>query len=166
MGGRSKVILWVVLGVLLVGVGGFAVLRVTDSQGGLSGTPDPMASQTPGWAVSSSSPNVPLLDAEHASGLTSMPWKFVGLTPDVQGVDVIYAQGDGSCVMPVGFQVETMGQDVEVWAWSRTDAKQQACPSVLKHARGTVRLDEPIGTRRLLHGPVDSNWAQPHLLDG
>lgn len=106
---------------------------------------------------------VQLTDAQ-ARGLTSMPWRFVGLRDGGQVLDIVLVAGDGSCVTPAGVTVDESTSRVIVTALSRTDRSQRACPSDLILARDLVTLSSPLGSRGLYHAPVSPQWSSPGYL--
>lgn len=91
--------------------------------------------------------------------LLSLPWRFVKSVPDMASIDVMYVVGDGSCVKAAGFRVIETSQTVELLALSQIDNSQQSCPAKVVIGYVEVKLSAPLGDRRLLHGPVDSRWA-------
>jgi len=123
----------------------------------------------PGWAsIWPLTEAGPLLSSPPKSGKpTSMPWRFVSLGDDGTKLEVLYVKGDGgSCVTPVGFQVQETTTTVELWAWSTTDESQEACAAMLAVGREIVTLPAPLGSRTLLHAPTDPQWSSPNLLGG
>ena len=123
---------------------------------------DSMDSMHPPWAAGMQVTEVtPNLSSEDAESLTSLPWRFVSL--DAQRLLLIYAAGDGSCVLPRGFAVTYTKTSVEVWALSKTDTHQAACPARLEMGMAAVRLAEPLDGRALVHAPTDSQWPDSML---
>jgi hypothetical protein len=92
------------------------------------------------------------------AGNTSMPWKFVELSPDGRKIQVVYVAG-GGCTTFVGFVVTETSTAVTLAASGATDMTQKACAAYAKTGAGTVTLAEPLGTRALWHGPVSAQWV-------
>ena len=116
----------------------------------------------PAWATGQTftraSPN---LSRDDAPSLTSMPWRFVSL--DGKVLRVVWATGDGACVLPQGFAVTYTKTSVELWALSKTDTSQAACPARLMLGAAAVRLAQPLNGRALVHAPTDPQWPNSRL---
>lgn len=102
---------------------------------------------------------VVLLTPTQASGLISTPWRLIQIAGSETMLGVSYVEGDGDCVTPVGFRVLESDSSVEVWALSRKASGRGACGNALKIGTGTVLLDTPLGSRTILHGPVNKAWT-------
>lgn len=150
----------------------FAIGLLAITCGALTGcttgpvTVDALKPDTAGWLTQLAAPK-PASTAtpeQTAAGL-SLPWKFVKFGTDRRTVEVVYAKGDGWCVLPVGFSVTRDGGNVLVTAVSRSTGHPD-CPAVLKVGSAWLRLPLAItGKVKLEHAPVDSGWNSPNLLD-
>jgi hypothetical protein len=101
-----------------------------------------------------------LLRAAQTRGLVEMPWRLGHIEPGGNAVDVLVADGDGSCVTAAGIEVLETGSSVEVLALSRAVHLGDACPARLMVTYTRVPLAAPLAARALLHGPVDSRWGK------
>ena len=111
------------------------------------------------------SPAAHLLSASQATGLTSVPWRFLSESPGGRSIDVVYVRGDESCITPVGFLVQKKGATIELEALSRSDSTKTACPDPLSIGAATVALPTELTTGvALLHGPLSAQWSSPGLL--
>jgi hypothetical protein len=166
---KTRTVVAVAVVVAAVGVAGILAFTSRGEPEG-SPSPDPMQSGgLPGWAsIWPLTEAGPLLSSPPKSGKpTSMPWRFVSLGDDGTKLEVLYVKGDGgSCVTPVGFQVQETTTTVELWAWSTTDSSQEACADSLALGRQIVTLPAPLGSRTLLHAPTDPQWSSPNMLGG
>lgn len=93
-----------------------------------------------------------------AQGATSMPWRLVSY--DGTEVRIVFAAGDGDCVLPHGVQVLQTGAAVMLTVWSRTNVSRTSCPSLFVGGEGTVTLDALLGSRQLVHARLSRSWAQ------
>ena len=92
------------------------------------------------------------------AGMSSLPWRFVGLSSDGRSIELIYATGDGKCTTPFGIDVQETTKSVEVWALSTAVKSQPTCPQTALYGRAIITLNDALGTRTLLHAPVDPAW--------
>lgn len=100
----------------------------------------------------------------HAAGLTSMPWKLVGVRDHATVLDIYYVAG-GGCTSPRGLYVQQTAQTVLIAALGKTNRPPGAvCPSNLRVGLAAVTLRAPLGTRHLVHAVVDPAWNLPGLL--
>ncbi|WP_426515105.1 hypothetical protein ACPPVQ_10825 [Diaminobutyricibacter sp. McL0618] len=103
------------------------------------------------------------LSREEAASFTSMPWRFVALEGDV--LRMVFAAGDGACVLHRGFSITSTKTLVEVRVLSVTDTSQTARPSRLELGAADVTLTEPLDGRALVHSPTDPQWPESMLAD-
>lgn len=98
-----------------------------------------------------------------ASGLLSMPWRFLSLTADRREIEVLAVTGDGDCTTPVGFTAERSNAGVTVAALSRLDATKARCVDKLEMAKVLVPLPVRLsGKTELVHAGVDHPWTFPN----
>jgi hypothetical protein len=106
-----------------------------------------------------------LLEADQASGLTSMPWLLTSISHDRRSIEVAYVAGDGYCTKPVGFRVQKLGQSVQVAALNRQNG-DSACGNALVLRRAAVELPQAlVAGVTLLHAPVARAWDNPNFFD-
>lgn len=165
--GRTAIVFSVVLVFLAAGI---AIYRQVSENSTIARFPqgaviDPQkAGDVPEWASRLPAPTaVRIISPGKRSDLISMPWRFVSIDSGATSLNVLYVAGDGSCITPVGFEVEETASYVEVWAWSRSNGAL-ACGGGAVRAAGIVNLPEPIGTRALIHAQVDPAWRSPGFL--
>lgn len=89
------------------------------------------------------------LSGADLKGLTSMPWRYVGLYDGGKTIVVSYTVGN-PCAEAVGFVVHESSAAVELTAYSRVSSGQ--CEQSLVGALGAISLDKPLGNRPLIHG--------------
>ncbi|WP_157887890.1 hypothetical protein [Frondihabitans sp. PAMC 28766] len=150
------VIILLALAVILLGI--VALLIFTPRAAGL--TVDPLK---PDLSVSSSQANKEhQLSAQAARGLTSMPWKFVQLSPDKGTLTVQFVAGDSSCVFPAGYHIVDTSKGLELFMLSTTK-HESSCGSSLVTAVGEIKLNPSLGDKSLLHAPVAEGWSHGHF---
>lgn len=104
----------------------------------------------------------PATSAELDSRSLSMPWRLSAINDKAKTVEIYFAEGDGSCVVPQGVHVEQTSTSVTIESVSnQTASAGEACPSVLKIGWVTVQLTSALGDRALLHPAVASGWTLP-----
>jgi hypothetical protein len=153
-----------------VGVCGCLIAGCTPSRGldiprDPYATPDPLTTPSNTALVALLAPAKPgkLLTQTPAHAL-SMPWHLLDISADGTVVDVIYAQGNGGCVLPAGFAIAQTADAVVLEAVSTTDTRQQACADVFRSGRATITLPTPVGGSTgtaLEHAKVDGAWDSP-----
>jgi len=118
----------------------------------------------PSWAEETIRDPAPVVTQ---AGDTSLPWKFVSLSPDGRVIQLVWVAGDGSCTHLDGILVEETAATVTVTAGATTDWSQKACPAMAKVGAGTLTLSAPLGYRTLWHAPVSELWdVVARVLDG
>lgn len=104
----------------------------------------------------------PATSAELDGRSLSMPWRLSAISDTAKTVEIYFAEGDGSCVVPQGVHVEQTSTSVTIEVVSnQTASAGEACPSVLKTGWVTVQLTSALGERALLHPAVASGWTLP-----
>ena len=113
-----------------------------------AGEPDPLTATT---AVTGSTVPAPL--ATHmALGTQSEGWTLTGMDSDGRRLFITYALGD-PCSESAGVLVEESAKTVTLTATTRK-VRGGNCQSVLRSAEGYVDLQQPLGTRTLLHASM------------
>jgi hypothetical protein len=117
--------------------------------GALSGSVDPL-SPTP--APTRADP-LRRFTSAGAVGMTSVPWRFAGVSADGRVVTLTWVTG--GCVR-VGYEVDETTTDVRVQVVIAPASLPSGmiCASDLIAGAGTITLSQPLGDRQLLHGPV------------
>jgi hypothetical protein len=89
----------------------------------------------------------------------SMPWTLRGISGDERTLYLEYVEG-GGCVDPVGLLVQEGATFVAITSVGKDSRApgDTACAAYLLQAQGTVRLAQPLGTRRLVHPGVSPGW--------
>lgn len=83
----------------------------------------------------------PANSAELSGRSLSMPWRLSAIHDTAKTIEIYFAEGDGSCVVPQGVHVEQTSTSVTIEAVSnQTASAGEACPSVLKSGWVTVQL--------------------------
>lgn len=123
---------------------------------------DPKTPQPPRNLPALGEKPTPATSAELNSKSLSMPWRLSAIHDTAKTVEIYFAEGDGSCVVPQGVHVEQTSTAVTIEAVSNQSASAgEACPSVLKTGWATVQLTSALGDRALLHPAVASGWKLP-----
>jgi hypothetical protein len=100
------------------------------------------------------------------AGMSSLPWRFVGLSSDGRSIELIYATGDGKCTTPFGIDIQETIKSVEIWALSTAVKTQTPCPQTAQYGRAIITLNDALGVGTLLHAAVDTAWVGPgHALN-
>ena len=140
-------------------VAGVSWTLLTPAQGSVSAavaTVDPLQVWTPPVAVGPAEMANQVVDSQ--VGMTSLPWRFVGLSADGRSIELVYVAGDGKCTTPFGIDVQETPNSVDVWALGSTVKTQTPCPQTALYGHAVITLNDALGARRLLHAPVDSAW--------
>lgn len=98
------------------------------------------------------------ISAAQAKGMTSEPWRLVGIDGRPHSLQIDYVAG-GGCQTPVGIYVHETRTSVTIEAVSRTQQGATVCASNALLGAGSVILDRPLGTRALWHAPVAGDQA-------
>jgi hypothetical protein len=101
-------------------------------------------------------PTAKSVPATQSAGLVSMPWRLADAASKSSSLNVAWVTGDGYCLTPRGFTVTESPTKVTLTAWSAARPGQTACPDNARLATDVVQLSAPLGSRQLIHGPVDS----------
>jgi hypothetical protein len=128
------------------------------------------SSLAPGWSRTLY-PIVDMLTAAETQGLTSMPWKLDGIDDAQRSLAISYIAG-GGCTFPRGIYIQETASSVLIESLGRTMNAPQpsqspqvtACPADLKVGLATIKLQQPLGDRLLLHAQVDPAWDNPAYL--
>lgn len=88
----------------------------------------------------------------------SLPWHFVGLSPDGLSLTVLYVSGAKSCIDVRGAQVQDSATEVTVTVWG-SSANAPACADSLVTGSTVLSLASPLGSRDLVHSPVDPTFS-------
>ncbi len=117
-------------------------------------TSSPIPSSGPTGSLRATAP-AKRLSADETRGLESTPWRVVSEGGDQ--LEIEYIAG-GGCSEWKGIRVHETSKRVEIWTAVKTSHASQACPSDLLLGESTIRLAQPLGTRRLLHAPLSKRW--------
>jgi len=115
--------------------------------GALSGSVDPLSPASAPPAAKS----LQRLTAAEAAGLTSVPWRFAGISAN--GTVITLTWVTGGCVR-VGYEVNETDADVRVQVVIAPASLPTGmiCAGDLIADAGTITLSQPLGDRQLLHG--------------
>lgn len=97
-----------------------------------------------------------LLTAHQVSGLTSLPWRLVAVHLAPPALDIYYVAG-GGCTSPRGIEAVQTSSSITIEAAGKTSSAQ-ACPSDLITGYARIPLRQSLGSRHLVHAPVDKHW--------
>ncbi len=154
--------------VIILAVVGFAVARRPGSAPSTlrpaatsSTSVDPKRPQPPRNLSALGMRPTPATSVELNSKSFSMPWRLSAINDTAKTVEIYFAEGDGTCVVPRGVHVEQTPTSVTIDPLSHQDSVQTMCPSVLKIDWVTVQLTSALGDRALLHAAVASGWTLP-----
>lgn len=91
------------------------------------------------------------------AGHTSGPWTL----ERVQGRTLVIRVDEGGCLVAAPTLSETSAEVIVASALTDTSKPGVICNAVLTSRTMEVRLQEPLGKRRLLHAYVDPDWLGP-----
>ena len=133
-----------------------AVLALSSCGGtsGIPGTaePDPLSATT---SATGTFTQATVKDAM-AKGESSQSWELRGMSADQRRLFLRIGTGS-DCDKGTGLVVEENDQTVTINAMSKPRGNAQNCASNLKTIDGYVDLKNPLGRRKLLHGPLGVN---------
>lgn len=152
---------WVAIAALFVVV---AIAMVGSSQGGTGGL-DLKRAAVDARSSSDNHSDVPIgaatiIKRPKGNAYSAMPWKFQSLSADGRTVTIVYVAGDGVCTKSAGVVLAQTKTLVAISPNSTNQLNRSACPNTLEYARVRIVLNDPLGSRELLHPEVDPAWQQ------
>lgn len=93
---------------------------------------------------------VPVIRVPHRGRYVVMPWQFAGLNDGGARLRIVYLPA-GGCMAPAGIVVRETASSVLLAPLAKNGTGKICSSAAHGPLRGIVRLERPLGSRRLLH---------------